>query len=490
MDKKSNARNSRITNPTPYAGLGKLPPQDTDAEEVILGAMLLQAEIMPLIATLIKPEAFYRDNHKTVCQAIVNLYRNSKKIDLITVKNELVRLGKLEEVGGAYALTELTNRLANAANIMDHIMIVNYMYQLREIIRCGTIMVNDGYDVTNNPFDIISQGVQLMDGIKNMNVRRTEKNMTELIPLMHIEINRPKTNGLLGLSSGSVALDSITLGWQAGQLIIPAARPAMGKTADMCSQIAHIGYTLKKPVGVFSLEMSAVQLTFRILSNISSVPQKRIKLNELDETEQLRVVEYGNKLTEAPIYMDDTAAIDIEELEAKATLWKAIYGIEILFVDYLQLVTIKNGKSFNNREGDVSAISAKLKKIAKNLQIPVVALCQLSRAVESRAGSNNMPILSDLRESGSIEQDADIVYFLWRPSYYNLEGDVSFPKFGLNLSPKNLLVKKVAKAREEETGLVPLQTDLSLMRVADHREYLSKLSKPELFTTEEADPPF
>lgn len=444
---------------------GKIPPQAIEAEEGLLGTLLSWSTHIVMVADLLKPEIFYHEAHKIICRAMVDLHDNSKKVDSITVMNELRRTGNLEMIGGAFYLTDLIEKSVQPAHIQDHIRIVYQAYLLREMITLFHHKMTECYD-GNDPFDVLTSTTNKLDELQQGTMTKSEVHISKLATdAVRDRNDNPGIKEGLGLSTGSRHLDKAIGGLQDEQLIIIGARPAMGKTAVVLSIARHVGMTLKAPVALFSLEMSASQLYTRFQTQVSGIKSKKIKYNDLTMEEQQILFKADGELSEAQIYIDDTAGLNIEQFRAKATIMKYKYGLKAILIDYLQLMSGSKG-SFN-REAEVSEISRKLKMVAKELGIPIVALCQLSRAVETRGG-NKIPMLSDLRDSGSIEQDADTIMFLWRPEYYNHKDPVEFRHYGVDISPENLLAIIVAKQREGETMIIPLMLQLDTMKLSDH----------------------
>lgn len=497
--RKGRATKERIFNNSMYSGMGNLPPQDQDAERAVIGAVLLVARNVPKATWgLIRPEIFYNEGHSIICQAIMEMYADGKPIDLITVASHLRTQGKLEHIGGAYALTEITQRVSQSHNIDEHLNIITYKFMQRELIRVSTESISEAYDDTDNPYQIMTKMVTQINDLKKGVFKRTEKRMDELLFLARTEMERPKVGGLLGSSTGKKGLDHILQGHQPNQLGIKAARPAMGKTADMCSEILHKGFVLKEPVACFSLEMSSVQLVFRLWANASNVATSNIKHASFTRAEEIQLEKFEELLADTDIFIDDTGGLTIDEFETKAALLVGLYGVKSIYIDYLQLMQGSPYKRYGNREGEVSDISRRLKGVAKELNITIIALCQLSREVEKRALCK--PVLSDLRESGSIEQDADWVEFLWRPEYYPhvmaelaKDGafiDIELFDFRIYDDFKGLVVCIVAKCREEATGNVPLRFDGKIMRISDHPQVVQVLeSKNDLFQQQQMQAP-
>lgn len=500
---KPNKSERKRNIPIPYSGLGKLPPSATDLEEAVLGALMLEKQINPSIFNSIKPEYFYKDNHQKIYSAIVSLRYNKKPVDILTVTAHLRAIGELEMIGGAYYITELTQRVASAANIEFHILIVHQMFLKRELIRIGMECTNNMYDDTLDPFDQIRSIIKQITDLERDIFKQTAKSSAELMHEAIQEMNRPKPEGLLGLSTGMKGLDFITQGDQPGQLRIIAARPGMGKTAHMCSEMLSSsfckdehGNIVKRetpdPVACFSLEMKAVQLTFRMIANITEIDTLKIKKNQLTDQESDRFYEFADMYSQAPIFIDDTPGLTIDEFEVKAAMLVIVHGVRKIYIDYLQLMKGEKAKNYKgNRDGEIGDITRRLKTCANELGIPIIALSQLNRDVEKRP--NCKPQISDLRESGSIEQDADVVMFLWRPEYYpevikNLmsspDGGIFLKRFGLRINDyEGLIICIVAKCREEEPGDIPLKCKLSIMRISDHSAMLDYIqpSQGDLF---------
>lgn len=405
---------------------GKLPPQAVDVEEVVLGALMLDRDAISIVLDILKGDSFYRDEHKLIYQAICSLFEKSQPIDLLTVTNELRSTGKLDFVGGAYYISELTTRVASAANIEYHARIIAQKYILRKLIEVSAHIQEDAYDETIDVFDLLDKAEKDLFSITEANLRSSYDDMGQLISkaLTQIEEIRNQTEGLSGIPSGFSDLDRLTSGFQRSDLIILAARPGMGKTSFVMSLARNAAVDFKKPIAVFSLEMSSVQLVMRLISSEAEINAMKLRNGDLAEHEWHQLHAKIAKLSAAPIFIDDTPALNVFELRAKCRRLKAQHGIEMIIIDYLQLMAgnKEGGKQSMNREQEISTISRSLKGLAKELNIPVIALSQLSRQVEQRGGAKR-PILSDLRESGSIEQDADQVIFIYRPEYYGLTED-------------------------------------------------------------------
>lgn len=405
--------------------LGKLPPQAVDLEEAVLGALMLEKDALTTVIDILKPDSFYKEAHSEIYTAIVELFNNSEPIDLLTVTNQLRKNGKLEFAGGAYYITELTTKVNSSANVEYHARIIVQQAIKRQLIRISSVIQQEAYEDTTDVFTLLDRSEQALFEISEANIRKNYADMKSILheAIAEIEAKKKHKDGLTGVPSGFSALDRITSGWQKSDLVIIAARPGMGKTAFVVSAMRNAAVEFNYPVAIFSLEMSAIQLVNRLISAESELESEKIKKGTLADYEWEQMVHKTSRLSEAPIFIDDTPALSILELRAKARRLKAQHDIQLIIIDYLQLMSGDTSKSGGgNREQEIASISRALKNIAKELNVPVIALSQLSRAVETRGGDKR-PQLSDLRESGSIEQDADMVMFLYRPEYYGITED-------------------------------------------------------------------
>jgi len=449
----TNERKGRTTNLTPFGGLGKLPPQAIDLEEAVLGALMLEKDALSSVIDILKPVVFYVDKHQRIFTAIHYLFEKSSPVDILTVTAQLRQQGELEMIGGAYYITELTNRVASAANIEFHARIIIQKFIQRELIRISTEVINSAYEDTTDVLDLLDKAEKNLFEIAQNNLRRDSRKMDDLMheTLKEIEALKDKKDGLTGVASGFTDLDRMTSGWQKSDLVIIAARPAMGKTAFVLSCARNAAVDFDKPVVVFSLEMSSVQLVNRLISGETEIEQEKIRKGTLEEWEWQQIHSKIGRLEQAPLIIDDTPALNIFEFRAKCRRLKSQHDIQLIIIDYLQLMQGKADGKGGNREQEIGSISRALKSVAKELNVPVIALSQLSRAVENRPGGSKKPMLSDLRESGSIEQDADMVLFLYRPEYYGLtEDEDGNPTQGVG----EIII---AKHRNGETGTVRLK---------------------------------
>ncbi|MBV8390017.1 MAG: replicative DNA helicase, partial [Mucilaginibacter sp.] len=389
-----------------------------------------------------------------IFKTIRYLFEKTSPVDILTVTAQLRQQGELEMIGGAYYITELTNRVASAANIEYHSRIIIQKFIQRELIRISTEVINSAYEDTSDVLDLLDKAEKNLFDIAQNNLRRDSRMMDDIMheTLKEIEALKDKKDGLTGVASGFTELDRMTSGWQKSDLVIIAARPAMGKTAFVLSCARNAAVDFSKPVVVFSLEMSSVQLVNRLISGETEIEQEKIRKGTLEEWEWQQIHSKIGRLEQAPLIIDDTPALNIFEFRAKCRRLKSQHDIQLIIIDYLQLMQGKaDGKGGGNREQEIGSISRALKSVAKELNVPVIALSQLSRAVENRPGASKRPMLSDLRESGSIEQDADMVLFLYRPEYYGMTEDE-------NGNPTNGVGEVIiAKHRNGETGIVRLK---------------------------------
>ncbi|MFC3881413.1 replicative DNA helicase [Algoriphagus namhaensis] len=435
--------------------IGKIPPQATDLEEAVLGALMLEKDALTNVIDILKVESFYKDSHQVIFQAILDLFTDSQPIDLLTVTAQLRRNGALEIAGGAFYITELTSKVASAANIEYHARIITEQAIKRELIQIASEIQKDAFEETTDVFELLDKMEQSLFQISEKNIRKNYSDMKSIMreAIMEMEIRKTQKDGLTGVPSGFTALDRVTSGWQKSDLVIIAARPAMGKTAFVLSVLRNAAVDHDKPVVIFSLEMSSVQLVNRLISAEAELSSEKIKKGSLENHEWEQLVHKTAKLSKAPLFVDDTPALSILELRAKCRKLKAQHDIQMIVIDYLQLMSGDSKGGGGNREQEIASISRALKKLAKELNVPVIALSQLSRAVETRGGDKK-PQLSDLRESGSIEQDADMVMFLYRPEYYGLhEVDMD----GQTINSAGLGEVIIAKHRNGSLGSVHLK---------------------------------
>lgn len=400
---------------------GKLPPQALDLEQVVLGAMMIDKKGVDEVIDILSPEAFYKESHRYIFESVFKLFENSEPIDLLTVSSQLRKDGKLDMVGGDFYLISLTQKVSSSAHIEFHARIILQKFIQRSLIKISNEIIEEAYDETKDVFDLLDNAEAKLYEVTQGNVKKSTETAQSLVIQAKKKIEEiSNKEGLSGIPSGFTKLDRLTSGWQPSDLIIVAARPGMGKTALTLTMARNIAVDQNIPVAFFSLEMSSVQLITRLISSETGLSSEKLRTGKLEkhEWEQLNVK--VKSLEKAPLFIDDTPSLSIFDLRAKARRLASQYGIKMIVIDYLQLMTAGGSQKGGNREQEISMISRNLKALAKELNVPVIALSQLSRAVETRGGSKR-PLLSDLRESGAIEQDADIVAFIYRPEYYKIE---------------------------------------------------------------------
>ncbi|HXS36664.1 MAG TPA: replicative DNA helicase [Flavipsychrobacter sp.] len=405
---------------------GKVPPQAPELEEAVLGAVMLEKDKLAEVLEIIQSEdCFYVDAHQKIYAAVRRLFDKGMPVDLLTVTEELRKSNELEIIGGAYYLTRLTMSVVSSAHVEAHARIVMEKFIQRELIRISGQVIGDAYEDSTDVFDLLDKAESGLYEITDKHLRKNFKSLKEvLVTTIHeIEENKNKQDDITGVPTGFVPLDKLTSGWQKTDLIILAARPSVGKTAFALNLAMNASMNASKqfPVAVFSLEMGAGQIVKRMLSAVTDVSMESITRGKMEEHEFVQLTQRMNKLAKAPIFLDDQAALNIFELRAKSRRLKQKHDIQLIIIDYLQLMQASIDKG-GNREQEISKISRDLKALAKELDIPIIALSQLNRSVESRKESK-VPQLSDLRESGAIEQDADLVMFLYRPEYYGINND-------------------------------------------------------------------
>ena len=447
-----------------FAGLGKKRPKDHEMEQVVLGALMLENDAIEAVIDIISGNTFDKSGHAKIFQAIVGLHHKSEPIDMMTVTNALRASGELEFVGGAYAVAELTQRVNSAANIVYHSRILAQYAIKRGLIDLGSQMVNAAYDDTMDVFELLDTTEQNLFEISEQNIKKEYQKFSHVLfdTFEEMEAQKDREEGFVGVPSGFSALDALTKGWQNSDLVIIAARPGMGKTSFVLSAMRNAAVQFEKGVAIFSLEMSAQQLAKRVLACESGISAERMKdAKQLTPQEWDRLLQAATQLEKAPMYVDDTPSLSILELRAKCRRLKAKNDIGLIIIDYLQLMS--GGEKDFNREQEISKISRSLKQLAKELDVPVLALSQLSRAVETR-GSDKRPKLSDLRESGSIEQDADMVIFLYRPEYYGIT------EMEDGTTTRDLAEVIIAKHRNGSLDNVKLKFTKALTKFSDWKE--------------------
>ena len=468
--------------------LGKLPPQALDLEESVLGALMLEKDALTNVIDILKPENFYKDANKEIYQSIIDLFNDSEPIDLLTVTSQLKKNGKLEYVGGSFYVTQLTTRVNSASNIEYHARIILEQSIKRQLIEVSGEVQKEAYEDTTDVFDLLDNTEQSLFDISESHIRKNYSQVKGLMKEAIDELQAKKTrkDGITGVPSGFIDLDNITSGWQPSDLVIIAGRPSMGKTAFVLSMMRNASIDHEMPIALFSLEMSSLQIVNRLISSEAELDSDKIKKGNLKDYEWQQLLHKTDQLNNAKIFIDDTPALSILELRAKSRRLKSQHDIQCIIVDYLQLMSGEYGKSSGNREQEIASISRSLKAIAKELNVPVIALSQLSRAVETRGGDKR-PVLSDLRESGSIEQDADMVLFIYRADRYDITED---EEGNLTAGIAEVLLRK---NRNGPTGKVKLKFIERFAKFADMSSIDENTSnkfqsKANTFDSEKNDP--
>jgi replicative DNA helicase len=452
-------------------------PQGKDLEEAVLGGILLEQDIMDTIAKDFSENLFYVEANKVIAKAILDMYQKGDKIDILTLTQKINADGRLKEIGGAYYVSTLTNRVASASNIEMHIKLLQQFALRRSLIGVCGKGVGYGFDQNNDVFDIFATVQTELDQALKEVINHEVSNIKDI----HLDIVEQskkvyESGGVSGVVSGLKMVDNITSGWQKSDLIILAGRPSMGKTACCISMITYPAIEKNKAIAVFSLEMSKEQLVGRIQSGLSYIDVGKIVRKHLDLDEIKQIEKSCERLLTSPLYIDDTPNITLIELKAKARRLVKEKGVELIVIDYLQLM--RSGLNIGSREQEIAEISRGLKGLAKELDIPIIALSQLSRLVEGR--SDKKPQLSDLRESGQIEQDADMVLFCYRPEYYNIE---NYDIENESITTDGLFMLIVAKHRNGELGEVPLKFVHRLTKVTNHPRWVSEDIEPPVQET-------
>jgi len=439
----------------------RVPPQSIDLEQAVLGAILLEKDAVFEVIDILSPQSFYKEEHRKIFQAILDLSSGNKAIDILTVTQELKNRKELEQVGGPLYITQLTSFVASSAHIEYHARIVEQKHIQRELIRVSSEIQNKAFDESTDVSDLLNFSETQIFNIGQGNIKKESQKINILIKeaIFQIEQASRRADSLIGIPSGYTKLDRITNGWQNSDLIVIAARPSMGKTAFVLSMARNMALEHNRAVAFFSLEMSSLQLINRLIVAETELPSQQIRNGKLADYQWEQLDHKIKRLVDATIFIDDTPAISIFELRAKCRRLKRQHNIDIVIIDYLQLMTAEN-ISKASREQEVSTISRALKSIAKELDIPIIALSQLNRAVEIRAG-NKRPQLSDLRESGAIEQDADMVLFIHRPDVYGFTQDEN------GNSLRNIAEIILAKHRNGPIGDIQLKFTKELAKFTD-----------------------
>ena len=464
-----NNNNNRRKPSTPIdPTYGHLQPQAIDIEKVVLGALMIDKDAFSVVSEILRPETFYEPRHKKIFTAIQTLNMDENPVDIMTVTNELAKEGTLDDVGGPTYIVDLTSHVASSAHIEYHAKILQQKYLARQLISFASIIETKAFDPMVDTDELMQEAEGKLFELSQKNMRQDYTQIDPVITQAVDIIQKASGNktGLTGIPSGFTKLDDITSGWQKSDLVIIAGRPAMGKTSFALSIAKNVAVDYRTPVAFFSLEMNNVQLVDRLISNVCEIEGKKIMNGQLSQDEWARLDHNIKKLTGAPLYIDDTPGMSIFELRTKARRLVREKGVQLIMIDYLQLMNA-NGARFGNRQEEVSTISRSLKGLAKELDIPIIALSQLNRTVESREGlEGKRPQLSDLRESGAIEQDADMVLFVHRPEYYHLYQDEK----GNDLRGKAQIL--IAKHRKGATGDVLLSFQGQYTRFANPEDAL------------------
>lgn len=465
LGKQRFRKKNEITN----AAIGKLPPQNLEMEEAVLGAVMLEKEKLSDVTEILpRAECFYSDAHQKVYEAILDLLSDGLSVDILTVAEKLNQKGQLELVGGAYALAKMTNGIVSSANVVSHAKIVMEKFIQRELIRVSGQILTQSYEDGSDVFELLDKAETELFEISNNYLRNDYQDLSSVLvdTLKQIEEAKNQKEEIIGVPTGYDHLNQLTAGWQKTDLIILAARPSVGKTAFALNLAINAALDPFKPVpvAVFSLEMSCDQLVRRMLSMVTEVPLQSISRGQMNDKEFLQLTQRSDKLSKAKIFLDDQAGLNIFELRAKCRRLKDKHDIGIIIIDYLQLMQGPNAKG-GNREQEISKISRELKGLAKDLAVPIIALSQLSRAVEQRGEKSKVPQLSDLRESGAIEQDADMVCFLFRPEYHGISADENGD------TVEGLTFLNIAKHRNGSLDSLKFKADLSVQKFYEYHEH-------------------
>lgn len=446
--------------------IGRQQPQNLEMEAAVIGALMVEQDAYGMISEILRPDSFYDKRHRLIYEAVQSLSLQQKPVDLMTVTEQMESLGTIEDAGGPLYLTMLADRVTSSAHIVYHAKIIQQKFLARQLITLASVIQTKAFDPTEDVQDLLNETEGKLFEVSQNTMKKSAEQInpfvTEVVQLIQKAASR--TDGMSGLSSGFEGIDKMTSGWQNSDLIIIAARPAMGKTAFVLSMIKKMACDLHTPVAMFSLEMSNVQLVRRLMGNVCEISGEKLRNGQLDNHEWAQLDARVNALIDAPVYLDDTSALSIFELRTKARRLVREHNVGMIMIDYLQLMTA-SGAYFSNRQEEVSLISRSLKALAKELNIPIIALSQLNRGVEKREGDEGKrPQLSDLRESGAIEQDADIVCFIHRPEYYGLSQDEQ------NRDTRGMAEFIIAKHRNGATGIVKMKFRHEFARFEDMHE--------------------
>lgn len=446
---------------------GHRQPQNLEMENAVIGAVMIEQDAYGMVSEIISPESFYDHRNQLIFRAVQNLSLQQKPVDILSVTDYLEQQGELEEAGGPFNITSLANNVTSSAHIVYHARVVQQKYLARQMITFASTVLTKAFDQTQDVADLLNEAEMSIFNLSQNNMKKSAQQINPFLKEVHemIEKAAARTDGLSGLSSGFEGIDKYTSGWQNSDLIIIAARPAMGKTAFVLSMIKKMGIDQRMPVAMFSLEMSNAQLVRRLIGNVAEISGEKLRNGKLERHEWQQLDTRIATMQDAPIFLDDTSGLSIFELRTKARRLVREHGVKMIMIDYLQLMTA-SGANFNSRQEEVSIISRSLKGLAKELDIPIIALSQLNRGVEKRDNDNDgkRPQLSDLRESGAIEQDADIVCFIHRPEYYGIPLDEN------NTSTKGMAEFIIGKHRNGATGIIKMKFRHEFARFEDMHE--------------------
>ncbi|MCQ2223648.1 MAG: replicative DNA helicase [Bacteroidaceae bacterium] len=458
--------NTKIVEVPQVDSFGHRQPQNLEMEAAVVGALMIEQDAYGMVSEILKPDSFYDHRHQLIYEAVQNLSLQQKPIDILSVTDYLEHEGALEEAGGPLYIMGLSENVTSSAHIVYHSKIIQQKYLARQLITLSSVIQTKAFDSMQDVQDLMNEAESKLFELTQNTAKKSAEQINPFIKevLEMVQKAAARTDGLSGLSSGFEGIDKVTSGWQNSDLVIIAARPAMGKTAFVLSMIKKMACDMKTPVAMFSLEMSNAQLVRRLMGNVCEISGDKMRNGQLAPHEWAQLDARVNNMVDAPVYLDDTSALSIFELRTKARRLVREHGIRMIMIDYLQLMTA-SGANFNSRQEEVSLISRSLKGLAKELNIPIIALSQLNRGVESREGNEGKrPQLSDLRESGAIEQDADIVCFIHRPEYYGITIDEN------NHDLKGIAEFIIAKHRNGATGIVKMKFRHEFARFEDMHE--------------------
>jgi replicative DNA helicase len=439
----------------------KLPPQAIELEEAVLGAILVESKSIMIVIDILTDQSFYTPQHQYIYKAIINLYEKNRPIDILTVSENLKGSGHLEDVGGVYYISTLTNKIASSANIEEHARIIQEKYIQRELIRISSNCIQEAYTDQEDVFSLVDYIQAQLIQLSKSGVKQQIQHLSLIVKESRKQINRLSSSpdAIIGISTGIKCLDKVISGLEDGTVITLAARPGMGKSALAVSILKNVGIDQKIPCALFSIEMPSIQQEQRLKANVSGIPFSRLRAGKLHQEDWEKLDRAEKLMSESPIYFDDSSSLSAIELRSKITLMVSEHDIKFIVIDYLQLMS-GSGKKGQNREQEISEISKMVKRISKELDIPILQLAQLSRNVEQRGG-NKTPLLSDLRESGSIEQDSDIVMFIYRPEYYGLTQDEK------GFSTQGVADLIIAKNRNGSVETITTKFEGEYMRFSD-----------------------